>query len=404
MDDNRQEFDTGSTAPQIDVWHALRTIYRRRRFIVAMTAIVGVLSIVISLLLPKWYQSSTRLLIPESGAGGGISAALLGDISSAAKSFLGSSVGDYTRYIAILTSRSVMERVADEFNLLAVYDLEDSKSPREDVVEMLRENTKITVDDEYEFLSVSILDKDPQRAADIANFMAAELNQVNGNLSSLNAAGFRRYVEQRYGTARAEHDSLLSMIQRFQEQYGVYDIEIQTEAFFGQIAGMRGRALELEIQYEALKRDLGEENPRVKSLRNGVRSADLKYRQLLAGSERLFPVAQDSMPQVVRTYADIELQRIIQERILEVVAPVLEQARFSERSETEAVQIVDPAYPAERKARPVRSVIVVASTASALILSVLLVLLLDWWSRNYHTVWSRIVAPDETRPGGHAAR
>ncbi len=393
--------DRAATESTIDVWYLFRVLYGRRYFIVTVTAAVAILSIVVSLLLPKWYQSSTRLLIPESGPGGSLSAALLGDISSAAKSFLGSTVGEYTRYIAILTSRSVMERVADEFNLLEVYELEESPSPREDVVEMLRQNTRITVDDRYEFLSISVLDKDRQRAADMANFMAAELNRVNARLSSLNAAGFRGYVERRYELARAEHDSLLAMIQRFQEEYGVYDITIQTEAFFGQVAEMRGRALEMEIQHEALRLDLGPENPRVRSLENAVRSARVKYWQLLSGTERLFPVAQDSMPQVVRKYAELELQRLIQERILEVVAPVLEQARFGERRETEAVQIVDAAVPAERKAKPQRSVIVVASTLSAFILALVFVLLLDWWSRNYRIAWSRIVAPNQASSGGH---
>ena len=92
---------------------------------------------------------------------------------------------------------------------------------------------------------------------------------------------------------------------------------------------------------------------------------------------------QDSVPGVVRQYAALELEQMIQTRILEVIGPLYEQARFDEEREAEAVQVVDYAVPPKLKAKPKRAVIVVAAALSAFLLAALFVLLYTWWQRRH---------------------
>ncbi|WP_456425555.1 GumC family protein [Rhodocaloribacter sp.] len=369
-----------------NLWSILGTLYRRRRFITWVTGVVAVLSVVISLLLPNWYKGSTRLLLPE-GSSGGLASALLGDLSSAAQSILGGG-GDYTRYLAILSSRTMFESVVDAFDLVHVYEFEDSDTPREDAIEALADNAEFLIDDEYEFLLVEVYDKDPQRAADMANFFVARLNEINGRLSSETAGNFRKYVQQRYLEAEQARETLLDSLQAFQEHYGVFDLEAQTTAYFEQIAQLRVNALQLEIQHEALRSRLGPENPQVQNLRALVEAADRKYRQALDGRERVLPIAQDEVPAAVRRYAELTLERTIQERTLELIAPMLEQARFEEERDKEAVQVLDPAVPPVEKDKPKRSIICIAATLSAFLLAVIFVLAYEWWQRN-HAVFAR---------------
>jgi uncharacterized protein involved in exopolysaccharide biosynthesis len=96
---------------------------------------------------------------------------------------------------------------------------------------------------------------------------------------------------------------------------------------------------------------------------------------------------------VVRQYADLERERIIQTRILEIVAPLLEQARFEELRKVEAVQVVDVAFPPALKAAPKRSIIVVMATLSAFLLTVLFVLVYTWWEREGTRILSRLRRP-----------
>jgi capsule polysaccharide export protein KpsE/RkpR len=200
-------------------------------------------------------------------------------------------------------------------------------------------------------------------------------------------------VEQRYAEAQSAVDSLLDATRVFQQRYGVFDLSAQTQGFFTYLAELRANTLQAEIQYEALRERLGEENEQVKTYRDLSRSAARKYADAVGGREALLPVPQNTVPEVVRQYADLERERIIQTRILEIVAPLLEQARFEELRKVEAVQVVDMAFPPALKAAPKRSIIVVMATLSAFLLTVLFVLVYTWWEREGTRILSRLRRP-----------
>lgn len=365
------------------------TLFRWRRFILGASIIAAIVSVVISLLLPVWYKASSRLLLPESGTGG-LSSALLGDLSGAAASLLGTASGDYVRYLAILTSRTVSMEIIDKYDLVAVYETEESETPRSDAHDMLAENVEFIVDDEFNFLSIEVLDQDPERAASIANFYVESLNEVNNRLTSQTAGNFRKYVEGRFLETEQERSALLDSLAEFQREYGVFDLEAQTEAFFDQLASMRAEMVQAEIQYEALRSQFGEQNPTVMNLQEVVEAASSSYEAALSGSEAVLPVGLDAAPQMVRRYADLTMQRTIQEKILELVAPMLEQARFEEQRRQEALQILDVATPPVKKAKPVRSILVIISCFSAFVLIILFVLVFDWWQREHKVLVERL--------------
>ena len=389
-------------------WDVLGRLYRWRYFILLVTGGVAVAAVVLSLLLPVWYRASARVLLPASGGGSSLAASLLSNLPSAASALLGGGpAGDFTRYQAILTSRTLMEQAVDSFELVRVYELEESPRPIEQAVAALRGNTDFEIDLEFEFLSVLVYDRDPQRAADLANFLVRGLNRRNAELSAQSAATYRRFAERRYLEARQAIDSLLDANQRFQQAYGLFDLTAQTEAFLTQLAELRAGGVQAQVQYEALRDQFGPDNAQVRALQDVVRAADRQYRRALEGSEEVLPVAQDSVPGVVREYASLELERMIQTSILEVVGPMYEQARFDEEREFEAVQVVDYAVPPKRKAKPKRAVIVVAATLSAFLLAVLFVLLYTGWQRHHAYFARRLreaAAPDPASSAGQAVR
>lgn len=363
------------------LWQTLGTLFLWRRFIISVTAVVAVAAVVITLLMPNWYRASARLLIPEGG--GGLASSMLRGLPSAASILLGGGSGDQMRYLAILTSRSMMEAAVDTFDLVTVYELQDAKHPREAAIDLLRKNSDFEVDQKYEFLGVSVIDEDPNRAAEIANFFVRRLNEMNARLSSASARKNRTFIERRYLEALAAMDSVLARMQSFQQEYGVFDLPTQTQGFLEQVATLRASALEAEIQHEALLSQYGPDNPQVEAYREIAHIANQKYRNALQGSELLLPVPQTQMPLVARQYAMLEMERVIQESILEVIGPLYEQARLQEEREAEAVQVLDNAVPPAKKAGPRRSVIVILATFSAFVLCVVFALVYEWWDRNH---------------------
>ncbi len=371
------------------IWEIVGIAWQWKRFLFIATGVAAVVSVVIALLLPVWFQSSARLLLPESG-GSSITSALMGDLPSAAKSFLGGTTGNYTRYLAILESRTIHQNIVQKYDLTSVYNISDSPTAIEDAIEVLRSKTNFSIDDELEFMSISVLDRDPNRAADLVNEFVHQLNTTNARLSSLTAANFRRYVERRYQESMSKKDSIQVVLANFQEEHGIYDVEIQSQAFFDQVATVRASALEAEIQYEALRSRLGPNNPQVASYREIVAASSRKFERMLAGSEVVLPVPQDSIPNVFRKYSDLRLKLFIEEKTLEVVAPLLEQARFDEQKSFEAVQVVDEAIPATRKAKPQRAVLCIMITLSVFILSIVFIVCVEWWKRNAWAVENAI--------------
>lgn len=372
-------------------WVVAARIYRWRRFVIAVTGAVAVSAIVISLLLPNWYKGTARVLLPETS--GGLSASLLNNLPSAASSLLGGSAsGDYTRYLAILTSRRTMGAVVDSFDLVEVYDIEDSESPTADAIRALEDNVEFEIDDEYDFLSISAFDRDPVRAANLANYFVELLNNINMRLAAQSAADYRAYIEKRYREARADVDSLLQAREAFQREYGVFDLPAQMESFFEQAAELRAAAVEAEVQYEVLQGQYGSGNPRVESYRRLAESTNRKYQNALAGGEQILPITRDAAPAVARRYADLELEQRIQSAILEIVGPMYEQARMQEERDLQAVLVLDDAIIPDRKAKPKRSIIVIAATLSAMILAIMFVIVYEWWRRNQSMVGMRLRA------------
>ena len=365
-------------------WRAIATLLEWKRFIIVTVMLVAVGTILISLTLTKWYKSSTRLLAPESSSTSPISAAMLRNLSSAASAFLGGGFGaDFDRYLSILTSRTLAEELISTFDLITVYELDEAEFPIESAIEMLADNSEFTLDLEYGYLSISVYDTDPRRAADMANYYAAELNRINMLLTTQTATSYRKFVERRYNETLHALDSLKLANKDFQEEYGIFDLQIQAEGFLEQLANIRTEEIALEIQYQSLLSQFGEDNQQVRRLKEAYQVARDKRIGAIRGHEQILPLPQEDLPHAMKLYLDLEQETMIQKSILEVVAPLFDQARFQEEREYQAVQILDEAVPPVLKAKPKRSIIVIMATMSALALAVVYVFLFTWWQQNH---------------------
>ncbi len=363
------------------MWRSIATVVSRWKFIAAITALAAIASVVISLILPKWYQSTARVLLPESAGGSGLSA-VMGDLGPAAMSILGGGGGDYIRYQAILNSRSLLNDAVEKFGMEHVYDLHDPVMARADAIEILQSNLSIEVDRDYEFLSISAMDKDPKRATEIANFLVSELNKKNTILASANAANFRKYIENRYQETEVALDSSRIKLQRFQERSGIIELEAQVEGFMDLMANYRAMALQGEILYEGYVGELGKDNYMAKAALERVLAARRQQKLLTSGSDPIMPVSMADLPAVSGEYASLIQDVMINAKILELSRPLLEEAIFNEKKESPSVQVLDEAIVPVRKAKPKRSLIVIGSTLSAFILALLFVLISTWWRRN----------------------
>ena len=374
------------------LWNAVALLWHRRRFIIGTTSLVGVLAVVITLLMPNWYKASTRLLPADGGGGSGISA-LLDEFAPGANAILGGGSEDTDRLFTLLNSRRVLDAVIDTFDLETVYETAGKDYARDRTIKLLKEYATFALDDEFGFMSITVADTDPERAAAMANFFVVMLNRVNIAVNAENASSYRAFMEQNLRETETALNAARASLQAFQEETGLLDVTTQLPTYLEAVVGLRTAAIEAEIRYNALRMQFGAQNPQANAARIAARSANDAYEAALRGRERFMQVEQDSIPEAGRRYSELYQEILIQAEILKFVRPLYEQARFDEQREKASVQVIDEAIPPERKSHPKRSIICIVATLSAGILSMAYVLLADLWRRQAPLIAARLNQP-----------
>lgn len=328
-----------------------------RWFLFWFIFVITSVAILVALISPKWYKSRASVFPAEE-------ADLLGELgglSSLVKTFSpGKGLSGLTgpsetdRYIAILKSGSVVDKVINKFDLVNVYEISDGSI--EKTAKVLMSNVDIEVQDEGN-LTIDVYDKDPQRAADMANYFVEILNEVNSRLHVQNATANREFIEKRYNQNLKDIAEGEQTMQDFQKKYGVVAVPEQIEATVKAMAEVYGKLAEKEIEFNVLKRSLSIEHPVLKTTEIEVQELRKKIDLINTGSKNLnsdikvlipFKQAPELGAEYLKIYRNLEIQY----KILQFITPLYEQSRVEEIRNTPSVIILDRASPAERKAKP----------------------------------------------------
>lgn len=390
---NRLPESEGWVAPYVQqrLWWAARIVYQRRYLLIGLTLLAGVATAVLVLRMPNQYRAETRLLMPESGGGIG---SLLDTVAPGASALLGKKGGTYTRYLAILNSRTMFHEVVDRFELERHYEVLDASSPREAAARELGERTTFEVSLDFDYLAVKVLDEDPQQAAQMANFLVERLNARHIEMSAGSAAENRRLLEKRVQEADVALDSAQASMQAFQERNGVVELEAQASALVEALGTAQGQVAQAEVSYQALLSQYGDENPDVIAAQAAVASARSSLDRLAGGGEAVMPVPMQRLPSLGRQYASIYQELRTQEEILKAVRPLYEQSVMTERMETSAVQVLDPAVAPARKAEPRRTVIVLSVVVAVATLLAFFLIVLAAWREQGQGILTRLRASE----------
>jgi len=372
------ELKKSTQTPASSLLDFLSVITKYRKFISRFILFVTVITTVIALLLPKWYKSTASVFPAEK-------ADLLGGlegIASLAKSFspakaLTSLSGnaETDRYIAILKSSTVLNAVIQKFDLVHIYDI--TSYPGEKTAEELLSNVEFIVETEGN-LTITVFDKDPQRAADMANYFVEMLNKKNTELQVQNAHGNRQFIEERYKKNLSDLAAAEDSLKAFQKKYGVIAMPEQVEASIKALAEITGQLAIKEVQANVLRRTQSLDNPTLMATQIEIDEIRNKLSQMNSGTkfsknEMNVFVPFSKMPDLggeyIRRFRDVEIQY----KILQFITPLYEQAKVEERRQTPSVLILDKAGPAERKSKPKVSLYALTALIVSLLLSLFIV-------------------------------
>ena len=330
------------TQPQ-GLLYYFHLLLKWRRFIAINFIVVVLVTYGITLLLPKWYMSESVVLPPrDKGAG-----TLMGMGNIARMVGMGGPAGllghqELYSYMSILKSRSLQETIVNEFDLFDVYKIDDNSM--EDALEALRGNVDFMIDEEGA-LVINVYDRDPQRAADMTNRFVELLHDRNTELGVSEARARRQFVERRLEQNKVDLAELEQKVQDFQTEHGFIILPEQMEAGTHTLANLYAIRAVKELEMEIYRETFGVENP---LYRKSVTEYDVINRKM-AG-----------VPEQTVTSMRIFRELLIQEKIFELLTPILEEARLEELRDTPTVLVLDRAAPAEKRARPKRLLITLA--------------------------------------------
>lgn len=345
----------------------INILYKWRNFIIITLIIFSLLTLGILFLLPNQYKSTTVIMLPpETNLGlGGLTGLLSGktSTSSLGSKLLGMTSGNQDVLLAILNSRTSLTKTIDRFNLFNYYDIDEKNYDK--VLKAFVEDISFEPT-EYGMIEISVINKYPRLAAQMANYFAELVDSLNIEFNTKAATNNRIFIEKRYlknlEDLKAAEDSLYKL----QKKFGVFAIPQQLEVAVKSAAEVEAQLIERELYAEIIKNQVGENTPAYKQAVDQVnflrkKVLDIKNSPKLSGDSNVllpFKNLPELSIQYLRHYRELE----IQQKILEVILPLYEQAKVEEQKSIPTILILDKAVPAQLKYSPKRATITIIIT------------------------------------------
>jgi len=270
----------------------------------------------------------------------------------------------------------MMDRIVKKFNLMKSYDQPDI----ERTIRSLRANVDFKIEKEGT-LSISVLDKNPTRAAEMANAFVFYLDSLNTMKKVEAARNNRIYIEKEYKTATLRLANAEKSLKDFQEKFGILILPSQIEEEIRSVSALQAEITSSEIDLRIKLRTLSSDHSLVREAKIKLGELKRKLQEFVSSpaqnnggvdnlvekrNDLFIPI--DKLPdlglQYQRLFRDVE----VKSKIYELFTQMYEQAKVQEAKDTPTIQVLDSAIPPLRKAKPKRLIwMLIAGFVSTLV-------------------------------------
>jgi uncharacterized protein involved in exopolysaccharide biosynthesis len=292
-------------------------IWKKKFILMAVGIIAGIASILVSLMITPMYQSSV-IMFPASSTS--ISKDLLSQNYSGRQNVHGFGEEEQAeQLLQILNSEPIRSRIIEKYKLLEHYEIKaEEKYPQTRLYEEYKSNINFRLT-EFMSVEISVMDRDPEYAANIANDISDLVDTVYNGMIKERAWEAFRLVEKEY--LEASHNLAL-----LRDSMDVLNAKVSGKV---KTSGDPGSNLikaisENGAHYITMMNMLRYETGLVSDL-------NLKYKEARLEAEQNLP------------------------------------HKF----------VVEAAYPSEKKAYPNKSLIVIVSTFAALLFALIVLIVID---------------------------
>ena len=366
-------------------------LWDRRRTLARVAIVSLLLSAAIAFLIPKQYESVTRIMPPEQqGMGPAMLAALVGKAMPGAVSALaGSMLGmkdTGALFVQLLESGTIRGQLVDRFDLQRVY----RKRYRQDTVKKLAHRTEITQDRKSGIITIVVTDTNRERARDMTQAYIGALDDLLIKVNTSTARREREFIEQRLVTVQSDLEKAQVALSDYASKNSTLDVKEQTKAMIDASAKLQAELIVARSESDSMSQIYGEGNVRMRAANARVGELERELKRM-SGSQgggqgeasepdRLYPSLRE-LPIIAVRWADLYRQVKIKETVYDLLTEQYDLARIEEVKSVPSVRVIDPPNWPEKKSFPPRLIIMLAFTVFVVFGSAMFLIVAERWNR-----------------------
>lgn len=322
---------------QFNSFSLVQFMWQKRKTLILVCLVVAVVSLIASFLVTPKFKSTAIVYAPRTNS---VAKILLNEESYNERLDMKAYADDEEteQMMEILNSREIKDILIDKFDLYNHYGLGEGVSYRQTkMYKYLKGNIEVKRT-QYGAIAVSVVDKDPQVAADMANEILVLLDSVKNRIDHERTIASYNLLKRQLEIVDAEVQRIDDSVQVLM-QNGVFDFKSQSERVMQQYATAvaQGNTAGMKRLEDELK----------KMATWGPRSLTLYEEQAYFR----------------------EYQSVVKIKMMNAIVDM--------DTEIPVKFVIERAIPADKKTYPKKSLIVLLSTVSAFILAVLVLLTID---------------------------
>jgi tyrosine-protein kinase Etk/Wzc len=343
--------------PMLDL---MLLLTREKRRIVLMTLGGMLLGGLLAFLMNPTYTAIATILPPTAPQSSLNS--LMGQLGSLSALSGGGSLlkNPADLYVGILQSRTIADQVIDQFHLESLWHFKR----RDDTRKALAKQVQFEVG-KAGLIEITVKDKAPKQASDLANFYVDALYRMNSSLAITEAGQRRLFYDQQLADEKAALVKAEEDLKSTQLKTGLISLTGQADLAIRNVAQTRAQIASREVELQSLRAYESDENPDVIRLQQELGTLRSQLAALESNQKQLAPgdtqIATDQMPagslEYIRKLREVKYH----DTLLELLSRQYEAARIDEAKSAPIIQVVDRAVPPDRKSGPPRLLILLGS-------------------------------------------
>jgi uncharacterized protein involved in exopolysaccharide biosynthesis len=350
----------------------LRVTVKRKKLLWTVALAIVLLGLAVALWMPDRYTATVVILPPQqSPSTASTMMAQLGNLGAMASAAGGLSIKNPNdQQVALLKSRTVEDSMVARFHLQELYRRKYLSTARK------RWESVTTIDNGIKdgLIRLSVTDRDPRRAADLANGWVDEYRRFTATLAITEAAQRRLFFERQLSAARDDLTHAEEDMKQTEQRTGVIEIEGQARAMIASAAMLRAQVAAKQVELRAMREFAANQNPDLQRAQTELTGLEGQLASMDAASDR---TAGDlAAPKGNVTQAGLDYTRALREvkyreAIQDLLTRQYEGARVDEARQGALVQVVDAAVIPDRPSSLYRPLVALGALVIALPLGLL---------------------------------